>query len=380
MKKKLIMLLFAVVMASTTCACSSKKEKEKTQQGSADKSGIQSDYKIDDYVTLGEYSGLTVTLAGSYEVTKDQVEEYALYNAKQQAKPVYKDTDKKVVEEGDTVNIDYEGKKDGVAFNGGTAQGHYLTIGSNDFIDGFEDGLIGKKVGETVDLNLTFPTQYPNKDLAGADVVFTVKINKIAKEDTSVKFKLTDEFAKENLSCDSVKEYKKQIKDQLELQNENQKQSDIRQAVINKLKEICTVKEPNGVLDERVTDYVKRFEAQNCKETTLEDYLKDNYNGKTVEEFRSESSAELKDSLHTELILEAIVKKEGMSLDEDAFKEYVNQQMSSYGYQDEDAFYNVYNSDAKEGEKFARKIYICNKALDKVVEDAKVETGSEKKS
>ena len=99
MKKKLIMLLFAVVMASTTCACSSGKEKEKTEQGSADKSGIQSDYKIDDYVTLGEYSGLTVTLAGSYEVTKDQVEEYALYNAKQQAKPVYKDTAWRLTEE-----------------------------------------------------------------------------------------------------------------------------------------------------------------------------------------------------------------------------------------------------------------------------------------
>jgi len=379
MKKKICISLLAVTMAFSLSACSSGKEKT-GQETKAGESGIQSDYEVEDYVKLGDYTGLKVSLPANYEVTDEQVDEYAQANAKQYFKPVYKDTDKKVVEEGDTVNIDYEGKKDGVAFNGGTAQGHNLTIGSNDFIDGFEEGLVGKKVGKTVKLELTFPAQYGNKDLAGQDVVFTVKINKIVKEDTSVKFKLTDEFAKENLSCDSVKEYKKRVREQLEAQNESQKQSDIRQAVINKLKEVCTVKEPDGELDGRVSDYVKRFETQNCKDTTLEDYLKDNYNGKTVDEFKSEVSADLKDSLHTELILEAIVKKEGMKFDEDAYSEYVKQQMSSYGYEDEDAYYSIYNSDAKEGKEFARKIYICNQALDQVVEDAKVEAASSEKS
>lgn len=379
MKKKLFMLLLAAAMASTVSACDNGKEKT-GQEANADESGIQSDYNIEELVKLGDYSALTVSLTSSYEVTKDQVDEYALNNAKQSAKPVYKDTDKKIVEDGDTVNIDYEGKKDGVAFNGGTAQGHYLKIGSDDFIDGFEDGLIGKKVGKTVKLNLTFPEQYQNKDLAGAAVVFTVKINKIVEEDTSVKFKLTDEFAKENLGCDTVKEYKEQVKQYLETQNDSMKQSDTRQAVINKLKEICTVTEPEGVLEERVSDYVKRFENQYCQDTTIEDYLKDNYNGKTLDEFRSEVSAELKDTLQTELILEAIVKKEGITLDEDAFKDYVNQQMSSYGYEDEEAYYKIYNIDAKAGEEYARKVYVCNQVLDQVVENAKVETASSEKS
>lgn len=379
MKKKIVAISLAAAMAFTLTACSSGKEKT-GQDAKTDESGIQSDYKIEDYVTLGDYSGLEISLPGNYEVTTKQVNEYALSNAKQSAKPSYKDTDKKTVEEGDTVNIDYEGTKDEVAFAGGTAQGQYLTIGSHDFIDGFEDGLIGKKVGKTVKLDLTFPENYGNKDLAGADVVFTVKINKIVKEDKSVKFKLTDEFAKENLSCDSVKEYKKQIREYLETQNDSQKQSDTRQAVINKLKEICTVKEPEGVLDERLSDYEKRFEKQNCKDTTLEAYLSDNYDGKTVDEFRSEVSAELKDTLQTELILEAIVKKEGLKLDEDAFKDYVKQQVSSYGYENDEAFYNAYHSDVKEGEKYVRKVYVCNQALDKVVEDAKVETGSSEKS
>lgn len=379
MKKKIVAISLIAAMAFTLTACSSGKGKTE-QEAKTDESGIQSDYKIEDCVTLGDYSGLEISLPGDYEVTTKQVNEYALSNAKQSAKPSYKDTDKKTVEEGDTVNIDYEGTKDGVAFAGGTAQGQYLTIGSHDFIDGFEDGLIGKKVGKTVKLDLTFPENYGNKDLAGADVVFTVKINKIVKEDNSVKFKLTDEFAKENLSCDSVKEYKKQIREYLETQNDSQKQSDTRQAVINKLKEICTVKEPEGILDERVSDYEKRFEKQNCKDTTLEAYLSDNYDGKTVDEFRSEVSAELKDTLQTELILEAIVKKEGLKLDEDAFKDYVKQQVSSYGYENDEAFYNAYHSDAKEGEKYVRKVYVCNQALDKVVEDAKVETSSSEKS
>lgn len=379
MKKKLFIVLLAAAMASTSAACSNSKEKT-DQEAKTDESGIQSDYKIEDYVTLGDYSGLKVSLPGDYEVTKEQVEEYALSNAEQSAQPSYKDTDKKTVEEGDTVNIDYEGKKDGVAFTGGTAQGQYLTIGSHRFIDGFEEGLVGKKVGKTVKLDLTFPENYGNEDLAGEAVVFTVRINKIVKEDKSAKFKLTDEFAKENLGCDSVKEYKEQVREYLETQNDSQKQSDMRQEVIQKLKEVCTVKEPEGILDERVSDYEKRFEKQNCADTTLKDYLADNYDGKTVDEFRSEVSAELKDTLQTELILEAIAKKEGLKLDEDAFEEYVKQQLTSYGYESEEAFYNAYHSDADEGEKYARKIYVCNQALDKVVEDAKVETGSSEKS
>ena len=93
--------------------------------------------------------------------------------------------EKSVVESGDTVNIDFEGKKDGVAFDGGTSQGYNLTIGSGSFIDGFEDGLIGVNVGDTVDLNLTFPEGYQNADLAGQDVVFTVTVNFICASNSS---------------------------------------------------------------------------------------------------------------------------------------------------------------------------------------------------
>ena len=127
---------------------------------------------LEKYVELGDYMGVKVdTKSDDFKqiensLISSDVANYDLYVVKKEGK----------VEKGETVNIDYEGKKDGVAFEGGTAKGYNLTIGSGQFIDGFEDGLIGKEVGTTVDLNLTFPENYGNEELNGADVVFTVKI------------------------------------------------------------------------------------------------------------------------------------------------------------------------------------------------------------
>ncbi len=137
---------------------------------------------VDRYVTLGEYMGLEVTVD---PIAVDETEVETL------VRDVYNNnvtlenggiTDR-AVENGDTVNIDYEGKKDGVAFDGGTASGSLLTIGSGRFIDGFEEGLIGVTPGETVDLNLTFPENYSSSDLAGQDVVFTVTVNFILPQE-----------------------------------------------------------------------------------------------------------------------------------------------------------------------------------------------------
>ena len=128
---------------------------------------------LDGYVTLGEYKGLTVDTAA--EDYKEAYDSFAQSDAEE--KQLYSQKTEGKVANGDVANIDYEGKKDGVAFDGGTAQGYDLTIGSGQFIPGFEDGLIGKEIGSTVDLNLTFPEGYQSAELAGQDVVFTVKIN-----------------------------------------------------------------------------------------------------------------------------------------------------------------------------------------------------------
>lgn len=146
---------------------------------------VDGDVDVLSNVTLsGDYKGLELSIAKQTEVTDEDVENIAIQTYNQMG--AKSNVEKTVVESGDTVNIDFEGKKDGVAFDGGTSQGYNLTIGSGSFIDGFEDGLIGVNVGDTVDLNLTFPEGYQNADLAGQDVVFTVTVNFICASTTLI--------------------------------------------------------------------------------------------------------------------------------------------------------------------------------------------------
>lgn len=383
MKKKIMMVLLAAVMTVSVGACGNEKQKDSNTDTQADDQGAQEEedantvsYDIEKCVTLGDYSVLQVSLPNDYKVTKEQVDDYALSMAQYNAQPVYKDTDKKKVEEGDTVNIDYEGKKDGVAFDGGTDTGFNLTIGSGTFIDGFEDGLIGKKVGQTVDLDLTFPENYQSEELAGAAVVFTVKINKIVVEDPDAKFELNDEFVKQNYNYDTVEEFKKEVKEHLKTTNESNKQMDTRQEVINQLKDICEVSIPEDLLKTRVADAIVQFTERNCGDgTTLADYLSSNYNGMTEDEFESEITDEMQVNLITELILEAIAKKEGIELEEEAFQDYVQQQMDVYGYSSAEDYYKTNGVNAKSGEAYARKVFVCNQALDMVIGNAKVTYG-----
>lgn len=186
---KRILSLALVMLLTVTCLA-----------GCGKKDRILYTEKLSKFVDLGKYEGIKIDTSSddfstAYEATvKSDVETYSLYQKKTEG----------TVADGDTANIDYVGKKDGVAFNGGTAQGYDLAIGSNSFIDGFEEGLIGVEIGSTVDLNLTFPENYGNEELNGAAVVFTVTVNYVTTTDP-----LTPaEFYKE-LKFASEKEYVK---------------------------------------------------------------------------------------------------------------------------------------------------------------------------
>lgn len=166
MKRILSFLILAVMMMSLFVGC-----------GKTDR--VLYNGKMSKYIDLGKYEGIEVdTKSDDYKQTYDAIIDEDVKNNN-----LYVQKKEGTVAEGDTANIDYEGKKDGVAFEGGTAQGYDLTIGSDSFIDGFEDGLIGKKIGDTVDLNLTFPKDYGSTDLAGKAVVFTVKINYVTTDE-----------------------------------------------------------------------------------------------------------------------------------------------------------------------------------------------------
>ena len=383
MKKKAVTLLLCVSMMMTLNACG-KTNKDNTQgtetvaetETEVIPSSADITYDAGDYVSLGDYMNMEVTLDKDYQVTDDMVKNYVNNNVIANY-PYYVESDKTVVENGDVANIDYEGLLDGEAFDGGTAQDYDLEIGSGSFIDGFEDGLIGAEVGKETDLNLTFPEDYGNSDLAGKEVVFKVTVNAIKEKQDITYDTLTDEYVtylsdKLGASYETVNDLTSDIRTYLEEQANSSRTQAIRSAVIAKLPEVCTVNAlPDGLLDARMQEYLKKFEDTYCKDTTLEDYLSSTYNT-TVDDFKTQVQSEIETELDTQLILEAIAAVENIEFDEDGFNSYVSSLLSSYGYDSEDALYENYAQTAEDGKAYLQTIYLCNKALDRVIENTNV--------
>ena len=383
MKKKAVALLLCVSMMMTLNACG-KTNKDNTQgtetvaetETEVIPSSADITYDAGDYVSLGDYMNMEVTLDKDYQVTDDMVKNYVNNNVIANY-PYYVESDKTVVENGDVANIDYEGLLDGEAFDGGTAQDYDLEIGSGSFIDGFEYGLIGAEVGKETDLNLTFPEDYGNSDLAGKEVVFKVTVNAIKEKQDITYDTLTDEYVtylsdKLGASYETVNDLTSDIRTYLEEQANSSRTQAIRSAVIAKLPEVCTVNAlPDGLLDARMQEYLKKFEDTYCKDTTLEDYLSSTYNT-TVDDFKTQVQSEIETELDTQLILEAIAAVENIEFDEDGFNSYVSSLLSSYGYDSEDALYENYAQTAEDGKAYLQTIYLCNKALDRVIENTNV--------
>lgn len=383
MKKKAVALLLCVSMMMTLNACG-KTNKDNTQgtetvaetETEVIPSSADITYDAGDYVSLGDYMNMEVTLDKDYQVTDEMVKNYVNNNVIANY-PYYVESDKTVVENGDVANIDYEGLLDGEAFDGGTAQDYDLEIGSGSFIDGFEDGLIGAEVGKETDLNLTFPDDYGNSDLAGKEVVFKVTVNAIKEKQDITYDTLTDEYVtylsdKLGASYETVNDLTSDIRTYLEEQANSSRTQAIRSAVIAKLPEVCTVNAlPDGLLDARMQEYLKKFEDTYCKDTTLEDYLSSTYNT-TVDDFKTQVQSEIETELDTQLILEAIAAVENIEFDEDGFNSYVSSLLSSYGYDSEDALYENYAQTAEDGKAYLQTIYLCNKALDRVIENTNV--------
>ena len=281
MKKNLSVLLVSVMaMATVLTACGSKSKDaasdSASENSSADAaSGSSNDIALlqnldklevktladinpEEYVTLGEYKGVTVEVPPA-SVTDEDVDAYI--NQLIESNPAKIEITDRPIQNGDIANIDYEGKyaDTGVAFDGGTAQGFDLEIGSGMFIPGFEDGLVGVKLGETVDLDLTFPEEYGSKDLAGKKVVFTVKVNKISEKSKE----LTDEWAAglgmEGVS--TVDQLKETSKKNLTDEAEETYKTQVEAAVIDKVTEIAEFKElPQEVINRYLIQQNKQLE------------------------------------------------------------------------------------------------------------------------
>lgn len=340
MKKKLLAALLAVSMVLSMSACGTK-ETEQNAQGESgsqeltDRSTVSTrDINTDEYVTLGEYTGLDVTVdtygfsdADVEEQMQAEFEYYVEYMDAYEYTALQKDT----VENGDIVNLDYSGKKDGEAFDGGTAQGAHLEIGSGSFIPGFEDGLVGHTVGESFDLPLTFPETYTNADLAGQEVVFEIKLNSIDERNMP---QMTDEMiAGMGLEYQTVDAYREGIREYLQStcdeQNENAKTAAIWTAVYEK----CEVKDAP---QELVEDVQARIEANaqayaDYYGLSLDDFIQQNM-GLTREEYEQQALESAQDTAKEKLAVAALAKQAGITLSDEDVKEYAQKEYEEYGY------------------------------------------------
>lgn len=385
MKKKICMLVLALCMTASFTACGSKEDtkssaeaknedtkedvkEEETQERKEDSEEVTEDTRIvsvaademEKYIKLGEYKGLDVQ-EDVQEVTDADVETQIETNLSQN--PVEVTDENAEVKEGDVVNIDYEGKKDGVAFEGGTAEGFDLTIGSGSFIDGFEDGLIGAKKGEIRNLNLTFPENYQEEDLAGQDVVFTVKINAIKTTP-----ELTEEWVKENTEYDSVEKYKEGVRKDLEETNsETAKNTALSNAWTTVMDSSEVVKYPQEDVDKAMKlfdDNLKEYAQQQNMEP--EEFLETQ--GMTQEQFDEQSKEYAEYTVKQNLIVQAIMDAEKMTLVDERSEEAKKELAANYSVDDISALAEEF------GQETVNQSIALTRVTDFILDNAKVNT------
>lgn len=304
-------------------------------------------------VTVGEYKGLTLT-----SVTQATVDEEIAAMLEHYAELVEVD---RAAEDGDTVNIDYVGTKDGVAFEGGTAEGYDLVLGSGSFIDGFEDGLIGAVTGEVRDLNLTFPENYTNADLAGQAVVFNVTVNSVKEE---VIPELTDELIKENFDqFTTVAEYTEALKESLNTEAHYEQVTELlmNSSEVEKYNEDAVAVEKQSLIDE-YTNYASYYGSMYGldTETAIQYFL----GFESTEAFEKGMESYAYDVIKNEMIIKEIAAKENIELSEELYDSKINEYSAAYGYEDSAAFVEDY------GEDVVRKSLLAELVMEFIIDNA----------
>ena len=267
------------------------------------------------------------------------------------------------VESGDIATIDFEGFVDGKAFEGGKAENHDLEIGSNTFIPGFEDQIIGMKIDEEKDVIVKFPEEYFSKDLAGKDAVFKVKVHEIKKKELP---ELDDEFAKDVSEFDTLEELKADIKAKQEKQNEERAKYETQEAVVKALCENVKVQIPSGMvemeIDNMLRDIEQRLSYQGLK---LEQYLQ--MMGKTMEDMRKEYEPQAINGIKSRLALEAVIKAEKIEATDKEIDEKMKEMAKNYGKENDEEF--LKNENVR---NYIKEGLASEKAIDFLVKNAKI--------
>ena len=308
---------------------------------------------------LGKYKGIEIKKI-EYNVTDEDIEHELGHMQEHNARMIT--VEDRPVESGDTATIDFEGFVDGKAFEGGKAEGHELTIGSNTFIPGFEDQIIGMKIDEEKDINVKFPDEYFSKDLAGKDATFKVKVHEIKRKELP---ELDDEFAKDVSEFDTLKELKEDIKKKQEKQNKDKEKYETEDAVIKAVVENMEVEIPSGMIETETENMLKDFEQRlSYQGLKLEQYL--TMLGKTRDEMKKEYEPQAIEGIKSRLALEAVIKAEKIEATDEEIDEKLKEMAKNYSKENDESFIKNENlrNYIKEGIK-------SEKAIEFLVKNAK---------
>lgn len=309
---------------------------------------------------LGKYKGIEIKKI-EYNVTDEDIEHELGHMQEHNSRLI--SIEDRPVESGDIATIDFEGFVDGKAFEGGKAEGHELEIGSNTFIPGFEDQVIGMRIDEEKDIQVKFPDEYFSKDLAGKDATFKVKVHEIKKKELP---ELDDEFAKDVSEFDTLKELKESIKEKQQKQNDEKAKYETQEAVIKAVCEDMKVEIPSGMIETEIDNMLKDIEQRlSYQGLKLDQYLQ--MMGKTEEDMRKEYEPQAIEGIKSRLALEAVIKAEKIEAEDKEVDEKLKEMAKNYGKENDEEF--LKNENVR---NYIKEGLASEKAMDFLVENAKI--------
>ena len=310
-------------------------------------------------VKLGKYKGIELKKV-EYPVTDEDVEHELAHVQEHNARIIT--VEDRPVQDKDIAVIDFQGFIDGKAFEGGKAEKHELEIGSKTFIPGFEDQVIGMKVGEEKDINVKFPEDYFSKDLAGKDATFKVKLHEIKEKQLPA---LDDEFAKDVSEFDTLKDYKTSIKEKKQAQNDDRAKHETENLAIEAVSNETKIDIPSGMIETEIDALIRDLEQQlSYQGINLDQYLK--IMNKTRKEIEENYKEQAEKNVKSRLILEAIIKEEKIESTDEEINAKIKEMATNYGRKEEELSKNE-----------ALKEYISNtikteKAIELIIKNAKI--------
>lgn len=368
MRKRFLAAVMCVRLGMTMFACGASKDDntKETESGTSEATepayteedlvdDSNGDLNILDYVDLGDYKGIELTKSIT-KVTDDEV------TNEMESKAVELTGSDVTVEDGDTAIIDFVGKLNGVAFDGGTASNYELEIGSGSFIDGFEDGLIGVKKGDTVDLNLTFPESYQSTELAGKDVVFTVTVNGVKR-----KPQLNDEWLAANTNYATLAEFAAETKQKLEDAAETTASNTLESSGLDQVISNSTVKKYyKSLIEQGESQYEKRLNAYaSAYGKSLSELLA--AQGMTESQYQNQKQKQAVSYAQVAMVVYAIAQDAGLSEADAEYQTILNDLANNYNM-DAATFSSTY------GESLVKSSVMSQYAMNYIVSNANVTT------